>query len=212
MGKIKTFEQFSRDGAANGMNEELSKRDLKAFGLAAAMSAPGIFGGARATPRPAQAQGRLAGPAPVEHRMRQAPVAPAERLMDDPSTFVLGASNQDSTEFVKEQMKKAKKAGVETMPGKLPLERQYGDLWKWQNAKDSEGRAKFVLGQGTAPGGTYEGAKLAATEQAKLDLQKKLRQLGIKAKQGYVKVVVETYTLDGGTYEVVVILGVVAEY
>ena len=212
MRKIKTFEQFTCDEAGNGMNEEISKRDLKAVGLAAAMSAPGIFGGARATTRPAQAQGRLSGPAPVEHRMRKAPVAPAERLMDDPSTFVLGAANQDSTQFVKDQMKKAEKAGVETMPGRLPLERQYGDLWKWQNAKDSEGRAKFVLGHGTAPGGTYEAAKMAATQQAKLELADKLKQTGAKAKQGYVKVVVETYTLEGGRYEVEIWLGVVAEY
>ena len=70
----------------------------------------------------------------------------------------------------RKEAKKLKKQGYYVAPGALPMDKQLEKSWMKQYEENDEGYPKYFVSQGTSVGETQSGAKIQATEVAKLDL------------------------------------------
>lgn len=83
--------------------------------------------------------------------------------------------NEKASKVAHAEAKKLKKAGWETTPGALPIEKQLDKSYLMQYEYDKEMYPKYIMGEGMSIGGNYDGAKMQALELAKQNLAGQIR-------------------------------------
>lgn len=78
--------------------------------------------------------------------------------------------NEKASKAARSEARKLKKAGWETVPGALPIEKQLDKSYLMQYEYDKEMYPKYIMGEGMSIGGNYDGAKMQALELAKQNL------------------------------------------
>ena len=100
------------------------------------------------------------------------------------AVMVITAANAQTSKQIRKAQKEAKKEarqlrkdGWKVAPGMLPLDTQLERTYLMQYELDGNGENKFFIGDAMSPGGTYDGAKMQATELAKIDIAGKIQSL-----------------------------------
>lgn len=78
--------------------------------------------------------------------------------------------NQKVSKYAKTDARKLAKQGWTVAPGGLPLEKQLDKSYTMQYEYEESGLPKFIFGQASSVGSTYDAAKMMATNNAKLEL------------------------------------------
>lgn len=78
--------------------------------------------------------------------------------------------NQNVSKYAKKEAKKLTQAGWVVAPGILPIEKQLDKSYMMRYEYDETGLQKYVFGQGTSVGSSYDAAKMQATNNAKIEL------------------------------------------
>lgn len=78
--------------------------------------------------------------------------------------------NEKASKAAREEAKKLKKAGWDTAPGALPIEKQLDKSYLMQFEYDEDMYPKYIMGEAMSIGGNYDGAKMQALELAKQNL------------------------------------------
>lgn len=191
------------------MHEELSWRDVKAAGLATAMSIPGPHTGDVAS-KPDQVT-------PTEYMKSYEPsdkdtIKPMKigRELLDKTREAYRRRVSDSASSVKELEKYYVESGFQSYTGGT-LKKQLARLWHIKNATDSLGRPKYVLAKGSARGRTHMAAEMQAFKAAQLYLSNKLEGTGVISNDVSQPVLL-VYSEKGGMYTVEVTLAVPVTY
>jgi hypothetical protein len=156
MRHIRTFEAHCATQAQDQVNEELTKRDIKAMALSAAMS----LGGAGAGGKTFTGASDKAGPAPIEHKLKK---APGQEFPEDAISWEDAEMLTQLPKDTQKQLDWLRKYVMSDMylkrlrkefPGKseafIMKERQA----RHDNLKDIEFRTKFLNSIGSRPGMT----------------------------------------------------------
>ncbi len=61
-------------------------------------------------------------------------------------------------------------AGYRSLPGRLPVEEQLAEAWRYQRARDEQGQPLYVVGSSKATARDYNAARLQAESLAKVQL------------------------------------------
>jgi len=78
--------------------------------------------------------------------------------------------NQKVSKYAQKEAKKLAKEGWVVAPGNLPLEKQLDKSYMMQYEYEESGLPKYIFGQATTVGSTYDAAKMQATNNAKIEL------------------------------------------
>ena len=78
--------------------------------------------------------------------------------------------NQKASKYAKKEAKRLAKEGWMVSPGGLPMEKQLDRSYMMQYEYEESGLPKFIFGQATTVGSTYDAAKMQATNNAKIEL------------------------------------------
>lgn len=78
--------------------------------------------------------------------------------------------NKKASKAAKKEAKVLKKEGWKVMPGQLPLEKQLDRSYSMYYEYEENGLPKYIVGDATSPGQTYDAAKMQALEIAKTNL------------------------------------------
>ena len=82
--------------------------------------------------------------------------------------------NAKATKAASKAAKQDIKAGWTVAPGHLPLEKQYDRSYLMQSDIDEEGYPKYLTGDATSIGSTYDAAKMQALEMAKIRIAEQM--------------------------------------
>ena len=78
--------------------------------------------------------------------------------------------NEKASKAARDEAKKLMKAGWETAPGALPIEKQLDKSYLMQYEYDNEMYPKYIMAEGMSIAGNYDAAKMQALELAKQNL------------------------------------------
>lgn len=78
--------------------------------------------------------------------------------------------NEKVSKMARKEAKDMKKAGWQTTPGALPIEKQLDKSYMMQYEYDDGMYPKYIMGEAMSVGGNYDGAKMQALELAKQNL------------------------------------------
>ena len=78
--------------------------------------------------------------------------------------------NQRASKLARKEAKTLAREGWRVAPGHLPLEKQLDRSYNMYYEYDDEGNPKFIVGDATSVGATYDAAKVQATDLAKVNL------------------------------------------
>jgi len=78
--------------------------------------------------------------------------------------------NKKVSNIAKKEARKLKRAGWTVAPGVLPLEKQLDRSYLMQYEYEQSGLPKYIFGQASSVGSSYDAAKMQATNNAKLEL------------------------------------------
>ena len=78
--------------------------------------------------------------------------------------------NEKASKVARDEAKKLAKAGWETAPGALPIEKQLDRSYLMQFEYDDEMYPKYIMAEGMSVAGNYDAAKMQAMELAKQNL------------------------------------------
>lgn len=78
--------------------------------------------------------------------------------------------NKKASKGAVKEAKKLTKEGWIVAPGNLPLEKQLDKAYLMQYEYEENGLPKYIFGQATTVGTTYDAAKMQATNNAKIEL------------------------------------------
>ena len=78
--------------------------------------------------------------------------------------------NKKANKTARKEAKKMKKAGWQTTPGTLPIDKQLDKSYMMQYEYDEEMFPKYIMGEAMSIGGNYDAAKMQALELAKQNL------------------------------------------
>lgn len=78
--------------------------------------------------------------------------------------------NKKASKGAVKEAKKLTKEGWIVSPGNLPLEKQLDKAYLMQYEYEENGLPKYIFGQATTVGTTYDAAKMQATNNAKIEL------------------------------------------
>ena len=77
---------------------------------------------------------------------------------------------EKATKVARKEAKKMVKAGWQTLPGALPIEKQLDKSYMMQYEYNEEMYPKYIMGEAMTIGGNYDAAKMQALELAKQNL------------------------------------------
>lgn len=83
--------------------------------------------------------------------------------------------NKRVSRTTKDAMKTYKKQGWKVSVGALPLEKQLERVYNMQYEFETPEFPKYIMGEATAVGATYDAAKMQATELAKINLASQMQ-------------------------------------
>ncbi len=75
-----------------------------------------------------------------------------------------------ASKYAKKEAKKLTKEGWKVSPGGLPMPKQLDRSYLMQYEYEESGLPKYIFGQATSVGSTYDAAKMQATNNAKIEL------------------------------------------
>lgn len=78
--------------------------------------------------------------------------------------------NEKATKIARKEAKNMKKAGWQTTPGALPIEKQLDKSYLMQYEYDEDMYPKYIMGEAMSIGSNYDAAKMQALELAKQNL------------------------------------------
>lgn len=78
--------------------------------------------------------------------------------------------NEKASKAARKETKMMKKAGWQTSPGALPIEKQLDKSYQMQYEYDESMYPKYIMGEAISIGGNYDAAKMQALELAKQNL------------------------------------------
>ena len=78
--------------------------------------------------------------------------------------------NESASKAARKEAKKMEKAGWQTAPGALPIEKQLDKAYLMQYEYDADMYPKYIMGEAMSIGGNYDAAKMQALELAKQNL------------------------------------------
>ena len=78
--------------------------------------------------------------------------------------------NEKASKAARKEAKKMEKAGWQTAPGALPIEKQLDKAYLMQYEYDADMYPKYIMGEAMSIGGNYDAAKMQALELAKQNL------------------------------------------
>lgn len=78
--------------------------------------------------------------------------------------------NEKASKTARKEAKKMEKAGWQTAPGALPIEKQLDKAYLMQYEYDADMYPKYIMGEAMSIGGNYDAAKMQALELAKQNL------------------------------------------
>ena len=78
--------------------------------------------------------------------------------------------NDKASKAARKEAKTMKKAGWQTVPGALPIEKQLDKSYMMQYEYDGDMYPKYIMGEAMSIGGNYDAAKMQALEFAKQNL------------------------------------------
>lgn len=78
--------------------------------------------------------------------------------------------NESASKAARKEAKKMEKAGWQTAPGALPIEKQLDKAYLMQYEYDADMYPKYIMGEAMSIGGNYDAAKMQAQELAKQNL------------------------------------------
>lgn len=81
-----------------------------------------------------------------------------------------GELDKKASKAARKEAKKLKKAGWQTVPGALPLEKQLDKSYLMQYEYDADMYPKYIMGEAMSIGNNYDAAKMQALELAKQNL------------------------------------------
>lgn len=74
------------------------------------------------------------------------------------------------TDLLRQEINRLQTAGYRTLAGKLPLEEQLAESWRYQREKDQAGEARYFVVSVKSTGDDFESARLQAESLAKVQL------------------------------------------
>ena len=83
--------------------------------------------------------------------------------------------NEKATKTARDEAKKLAKAGWETAPGALPIDKQLDKSYLMQYEYDEDMYPKYIMAEGMSLAGNYDAAKLQALELAKQNLASQIQ-------------------------------------
>ena len=81
---------------------------------------------------------------------------------------------EKSSKAAKQEAKKLIKEGWKVFAGGLPIEKQLDLAYQYQMDVDENLEPRYILGAGQTPGGTVDGARIQATELARIEIAGKI--------------------------------------